>query len=63
MTPLNTTLFSFEYIANIIEQRQRPQDQPAALHLTRNSDLLEMELPDPDLSVYERDEPSTPTDL
>ena len=45
--------FSCEYIANILEQRARRLPQPGALHLTRRQDLLELDLPDPDLSLYE----------
>lgn len=45
--------YSCEYVANILEQRQRPLPEPGALHLTRASDLLELDLPEPDLSVYE----------
>ena len=33
--------FSCEYIANILEQRERPVTQPGALHLTRQRDLLD----------------------
>lgn len=44
--------YSCEYIANLLEQRQRLAPQPGALHLTRASDLLELELPPPDLSPY-----------
>jgi len=44
--------FSSEYIANILEQRARRLPEPAALHLTRREDLLELELPNPDLSIY-----------
>jgi transposase len=46
--------FSYQYIANILEQRQRPIEEPGALHLTRQSDLLELDLPEPDLSLYNR---------
>jgi hypothetical protein len=35
--------------------------QPGPLHLTRASDLLELELPEPDLSVYQTD-PRPPND-
>jgi transposase len=49
--------YSCEYIANLLEQRARPLPEPGALHLTRASDLLELELPEPDLSVYERHDP------
>jgi transposase len=45
--------YSAEYIANILEQRARQLPEPGALHLTRQSDLLELDLPEPDLSVYE----------
>jgi len=45
--------YSCEYIANIIEQQQRKLPEPGALHLTRSADLLNLELPEPDLSVYD----------
>ena len=48
--------FSSEYIANILEQRARQLPEPGALHLTRREDLLELELPEPDLSIYDQDE-------
>jgi DUF971 family protein len=44
--------YSCEYIANLLEQRRRLVPEPGALHLTRQSDLLELELPAPDLSLY-----------
>jgi hypothetical protein len=52
--------FSCEYIANLLEQRERPLAQPGALHLTRQQDLLELDLPAPDLSLYESDESDPP---
>ncbi len=45
--------FSAEYITNILEQRSRRLPEPGALHLTRREDLLEIELPEPDLSIYD----------
>jgi len=48
--------FSCEYIANLLEQRERPVTEPGALHLTRQQDLLELDLPAPDLSLYESEE-------
>ena len=45
--------FSCEYIANLLEQRRRLLPEAGALHLTRQSDLLELDLPAPDLSLYE----------
>lgn len=44
--------YSAEYIANIVLQRSRLLPQPGALHLTRASDMLELELPEPNLSAY-----------
>ena len=50
--------FSCEYVANLLQQRQHPPQEPGALHLTRQQDLLELELPAPDLSLY--DSPNHP---
>ena len=52
--------FSCEYIANLLEQRQRLLPEPGALHLTRRQDLLELELPEPNLGLYGTGEPSAP---
>jgi len=52
--------FSCEYIANLLQQRQHPPPEPGALYLTHQQDLLELELPAPDLSVYDsKDQPDT----
>jgi hypothetical protein len=48
--------FSSDYIANILEQRERRLPEPGPLHLARKQDLLDLQLPDPDLSVYETEE-------
>ena len=48
--------FSCEYIANLLEQRQRLLPEPGALHLTRRQDLLDLELPEPNLGLYETHE-------
>lgn len=48
--------FSAEYIANLLAQRERPPIEPSALHLTRRHDLLDLELPEPDLSIYQRED-------
>ena len=50
--------FSAEYIANILAARRRISPEPAALQLTRRSDLLELEIPEPDLSIYDRNQDS-----
>lgn len=47
-----------EYIANLLEQRERLGGPPAALHLTRRQDLLDLDLPPADLTAYE---PKTPS--
>lgn len=44
--------FSCEYIANILEMRSRPRMEPGALHLTRKSDLMDLTIESPDLSIY-----------
>ena len=46
--------FSCEYVLNLLEQRVRPLAEKGVLHLTRNEDLLDLELPEPDLSIYEK---------
>jgi len=43
-----------DYIANILESRSRKLPAPGALHLTRRSDLLDLSVEAPDLSIYER---------
>ena len=42
-----------DYIANILESRARKLPEPGALHLTRRSDLLDISVEAPDLSIYE----------
>jgi transposase len=45
--------FASDYIANLLEQRARSTPEASALHLTRREDLLEVTLPQPDLSIYQ----------
>jgi len=46
--------FSSEYIAHLLESRARTKSAPSSpLSLTRRADLLELDLPEPDLSIYE----------
>ncbi len=47
-----------EYVANLLEQRERLGAPPSALHLTRRQDLLDLDLPPADLTPYE---PKTPS--
>src|ERR1035437_6145119 len=53
---LELQAFSAEYVAHILSARRRIGEEPAALQLTRRADLLDLELPEPDLSIYDRDE-------
>lgn len=46
--------FSCEYIANILEQRARPLPEKGALHITRRQDLLELEVPPPNMAIYDK---------
>ena len=45
--------FSSEYITNLIEQRQRILPEPGPLHIMRNEDLLDLEIQEPDMNIYE----------
>jgi transposase len=47
-------VFSSDYIANILEQRERKLPEPGPLILTRRQDLLEIEIAAPDLSIYDK---------
>ena len=42
-----------DYIANILESRKRKLPEPGALHLTRRTDLLELSVEPPDITIYE----------
>ncbi len=44
--------FSAEYIHNILEARTRAVPEPGPLHVTRRVDLLDLELPEPNLDIY-----------
>jgi transposase len=51
---LSFNAFSSEYIAHLLQARARSKTEPISpLSLTRRADLLELDLPEPDLSVYE----------
>ena len=52
--------FSCEYIANLLEQRNRKSPEPGPLHLTRSKDLLELELDEPNIDIYSRFTPEDP---
>lgn len=52
--------YGCEYIANILEQRERQTPVPSPLHLTHRQDLLDLDLPPADLSLYDIKPPSSP---
>ncbi|HRZ58072.1 MAG TPA: IS21 family transposase [Candidatus Paceibacterota bacterium] len=57
---LSFEAYGCEYIANILEQRQRLPVTPSALHLTHRQDLLDLDLPPADLTPYEPKPPPDP---
>jgi transposase len=60
---LSFEAFGCQYIANILQQRERTGAPPSALHLTRRQDLLDLEIPDADLSLYELKQQAQQTQL
>ena len=44
--------FSAEYLHNLLDARHRLHPDPGPLHVTRRADLLDLEIPEPDLSRY-----------
>lgn len=51
---LHFEAFSSEYIANLLQSRARHQpDSPAPLHVPRAGDALDIEVAEPDLSLYD----------
>jgi transposase len=51
--------FSCEYIANLLEQRERIVPKAGALHVTRRQDLLDLNIEEPDLSIYDTENNKT----
>ena len=45
--------FSCEYITNLLEARARKRPEASPLQLTRRQDLLDLDVAEPDLSLYE----------
>ena len=46
-------VYRAEYIANLLDQRRRSPPMAGALHLIRRQDLLDLDLPAPNLETYE----------
>jgi len=59
---LHFQAFSSEYILNILQQRGRQSSPPGPLHLPHKQELLDLDLPEPDCSLYESNSPSDPQD-
>jgi transposase len=53
-TALELSAYNAQFVENLIQQRQRARatPTPGPLHVTRGADLLEIDLPEPDLSIY-----------
>ena len=45
-------VFSADAVLNLIEMRNRPLPEPGAVHLSRKTDCLDIEIPEVDLSIY-----------
>ncbi len=50
---LELNAYSCDYITNIVEQRKRFTPKAAPLHLLRRSDMLDIELEQPDIALYD----------
>jgi transposase len=50
--------YSSEYIANLLQSRARQLPEPAPLHVPHAADALALEVPEPDLSIYDPKEKS-----
>jgi hypothetical protein len=46
--------YGAEYIANLLEMRQRCREELSPLHLESKDEMLDIEIRQPDLNVYER---------
>ena len=51
---LHFSALGSDYIENLLESRARLTAEPGPLHLARQSDALELDLPEPDLADYDR---------
>jgi len=45
--------FASDYLLTILEARRRTDPLPGPLHVTRRQDMLELDIPEPDLDLYE----------
>lgn len=43
-----------DHVENLLKARSRPIEESGSLHVTRNSDPLNLDIPQPDLNIYNR---------
>jgi len=55
MDAFHHNAFSSEYVLNILEERKRQRPQAGPLHVTRRKDLLDLDVPKPNLDIYSTD--------
>jgi transposase len=56
-------VYAAAYIqSHLAAQEPRADPAPGPLHVTRNADLLQLELPEPDLDAYDPPDPENPTE-
>jgi transposase len=48
--------YGSEYIRSILEMRARPLPTPGPLHISHKTDLLDLQIDDPDLNIYNQKE-------
>ena len=52
---MQMSAYGAEYIANLLEMRQRSREELSPLHLEGKDEMLDIEIRQPDLNVYERE--------
>ncbi|MBW2690658.1 MAG: hypothetical protein JRC99_12090 [Deltaproteobacteria bacterium] len=51
--------YSADHIENLLKARSRTIEAPGPLHVTRSSDLLNLEIPTPNLDIYTNQKDNT----
>ena len=46
--------YSAEYALNVLESRAKPRAEPGPLRLLRGGDMLDVDLPEPDIGIYDQ---------
>ncbi|OVE81496.1 hypothetical protein BVY04_03130 [bacterium M21] len=47
--------YSADHIENLLKARSRPAEAPGPLHVTRSSDLLSLDIPAPNMNIYNQE--------